>query len=139
MSKIETPVSIQERTKNKTNEIIAEIEGHFDDYIMSWRESKLYKTLHSLGVKRAHTKDIIEHSNTRIKEYQDVLDSTDEQIKEGYSNFSKPQVRKVIKWWESVIESCNEIAEEAKTIRKYNTVRNKKLREAGLLDNKKKV
>jgi len=139
MSKFETPVSIQERTKNKTNEIIAEIEGHFDDYIMSWRESKLYKTLHSLGVKRAHTKDIIEHSNTRIKEYQDVLDSTDEQIKEGYSNFSKPQVRKVIKWWESVIESCNEIAEEAKTIRKYNTVRNKKLREAGLLDNKKKV
>jgi chromosome segregation ATPase len=139
MSKIETPVSIQERTKNKTNEIIAEIEGHFDDYIMSWRESKLYKTLHSLGVKRAHTKDIIEHSNTRIKEYQDVLDSTDEQIKEGYSNFSKPQVRKVIKWWEGVIESCNEIAEEAKTIRKYNTVRNKKLREAGLLDNKKKV
>jgi hypothetical protein len=139
MSDSENVVSIQDRTKNKTNEIIGEIEGHFDEFILTWRETKMYKVLYSLGVKRGHTKDIIEHSKFRIAEYQEVLDSTNEQIKEGYSNFSKPQVRKVIKWWQDIVEACGTIVEEAKVTRKYNTVKNKRLREAGMLDKKKKV
>lgn len=139
MSDIENTVSVQERTKNKTDEIIGEIEGHFDDYMLSWRETKLYKVLYSLGVKRAHTKYIIEHCNKKINEYQEVIDTTDEQLKEGYSNFSKPQLRKIVKWWEEIIVVCNTIIEEAKVTRKYNTTRNKRLRDAGMLDKKKKV
>lgn len=139
MSDSENVVSIQERTRNKTNEIIGEIDGQFDEYMTSWREAKLYKVLHSLGVKRAHTKYIIEHSNNMIQEYQDVIDTEDEQIKEGYSNFSKPQLKKIIKWWQEIIEVCNTIIEEAKVTRKYNTVRNKRLRDAGMLDKKKKM
>jgi len=135
----ETPLSIQERTKNKINEILGEIDIHFDEYISTWREIKLYRILYDCGVKRGHTKEIIEYSNKMIKEYQNAIDGVDEQIVEGYSNFSKPQLRKIIRWWETIIESCNRIAEEAKTIRKYNTARNKKLREAGLLDKNKSV
>jgi len=132
-------INIQDRTKNKTNEILGEIEGHFDEFMLNWRETKLYKVLYSLGVKRAHTKYIIEHANNKIKEYQEVIDTDDEQLKEGYSNFSKPQLRKIIKWWQDIIESCNVIVEEAKVTRKYNTVKNKRLRDAGMLDTKKKV
>jgi hypothetical protein len=113
---------------DKTREMLGEIEGHYDDYFTTWKELKLYKALNGLGVKGNHAKIIIKHANRNIDEIQHAIDGTDKQLEEGYSNFTKPQLKKLVKWWESLIADCNTIIDDAKTLRKYNTARNKRLR-----------
>lgn len=120
--------TIQERLQEKTREMLGEIDGHFDDYFTNWKELKLYKALNGMGVKGNHAKIIIAHARKHIIEFNKVINETDKQLVEGYSNFNKSQMKKMVKWWESLIEDCNTIIEDAKVIRKYNTARNKRLR-----------
>lgn len=120
--------TIQDRLKEITHEMIGELEGHFDDYITTWKELKFYKILNGLGVKSNHAKIIIKHCNKRIDEYNLALSGEDKQLEEGYSNFTKSQLKKLVKWWETIIADCNTIIEDGKTTRKYNTARNKRLR-----------
>ena len=120
--------SIQDRMLDKTREMLGEIEGHYDDYFTTWKELKLYKALNGLGVKGNHAKLIIKHANRNINELQQAIDGTDKQLEEGYSNFTKTQLKKMVKWWESLIADCNTIIADASTLRKYNTARNKRLR-----------
>lgn len=120
--------TIQERLQDKTREMLGEVEGHYDDYFTTWKELKLYKALNGMGVKGNHAKIIISHANRNIAELQQAIDGTDKQLEEGYSNFTKPQLKKMVKWWESLIADCGVIVEDAKTLRKYNTARNKRLR-----------
>jgi hypothetical protein len=121
--------SIQDRLKSRTNEMIGEIEFHFDEFwSSSWKEIKMYKIMHNLGIKSAHAKTIIKHAQRCINEYQMAIDGTDKQLEEGYSNFTKPQLKKMVKWWENIIADCNAIVDDGKTLRKYNTARNKRLR-----------
>jgi hypothetical protein len=47
-----------------------------------------------------------------------VLHTTDAELKEGYSNFSKPQLKKLIAWCDQVILDCGKIAGEAIKSRK---------------------
>lgn len=120
--------TIQDRMVDKTREMLGEVEGHYDDFFTTWKDLKLYKILNGLGVKGNHAKIIIAHADRNIKELQQAIDGTDKQLEEGYSNFTKPQLKKMVKWWESLIADCNVIIEDAKTLRKYNTARNKRLR-----------
>lgn len=120
--------TIQDRMLDKTREMLGEVEGHYDEYFTTWKELKLYKALNGMGVKGNHAKIIIAHANRNIEELQQALDGTDKQLEEGYSNFTKTQLKKMVKWWESLIADCNVIIEDAKTLRKYNTARNKRLR-----------
>lgn len=120
--------TIQDRMLDKTREMLGEVEGHYDEYFTTWKELKLYKALNGMGVKGNHAKIIIAHANRNIEELQQALDGTDKQLEEGYSNFTKSQLKKMVKWWESLIADCNVIIEDAKTLRKYNTARNKRLR-----------
>lgn len=120
--------TIQERLQDKTREMLGEIDGHYDDYFTTWKELKLYKVLNGIGVKGNHAKLITMHARKNIIELNQVLSGKDKQLEEGYSNFNKTQIKKMIKWWESLIDDCNTIIEDAKTLRKYNTARNKRLR-----------
>lgn len=120
--------TIQERMLDKTREMLGEIEGHYDEYYTTWKELKLYKALNGMGVKGNHAKIIIEHAEKNIEELMGALNGEDLQLEEGYGNFTKTQLKKMIKWWESLIADCNVIIEDAKTLRKYNTARNKRLR-----------
>ena len=120
--------TIQDRMVDKTREMLGEIEGHYDDYFTTWKELKLYKALNGLGVKGNHAKIIIKHANRNIDELQQAIDGTDKQLEEGYSNYTKSQLKRMVKWWESLISDCDTIIDDAKTLRKYNTARNKRLR-----------
>lgn len=108
--------------------MLGEIDGHYDDYFTTWKELKLYKALNGMGVKGNHAKIITMHARKNMVELNQVLSGKDKQLEEGYSNFNKTQIKKMIKWWESLIDDCNTIIEDAKTLRKYNTARNKRLR-----------
>jgi hypothetical protein len=128
--------TIQQRTKERTHELIGEVEGLFDGYIMDWREKKNYAFLFNIGIKPMHARVIIKFCQKRIDEYNDALVSKDIQTIEAYSCFTKPQMKKIITWWESIIIDCERLIEDGKVLSRMK--REKNARKKGLDIRKKK-
>jgi hypothetical protein len=60
----------------------------------------------------------------RSKEFEDVMNTSDADIKEGYSNFSKVQLRKVKEFYDAIVAETNRGAEKKPT-RKARKVKEK--------------
>jgi hypothetical protein len=61
----------------------------------------------------------------KAKEFEEVMNTTDADIKEGYSNFTKVQLRKVKEFYDSLVAETNRSAVANKPIRKKRTVKEK--------------
>jgi len=108
-------VSVQDYIKAQAARVIGEFESILD--------SKDYKTnvkelLLNHKVKGPQAKHVLVWVDAKLKEFQDVQKSKDDQIKEGYSNYSKAQLKAVVKWLESLKDSINEIVQVTKAGRK---------------------
>lgn len=112
--------NIQERIREKANECIAELEGQIDDMIASqFTEIPVpYVHMHTLGIKGVHTRVIMNWANERKSLLQEVLTTTDKDLRDGYSNFTKPQIKKIILYFDHVIGDCNKIKKIAAANRK---------------------
>ncbi len=112
--------NIQDRIREKASECIGELEGQLDDLISSKFSIDVapYAIMHTMDIKGVHTKHISDWFKTKRIEFDDVLHTDDAEVKEGYSNFSKPQLKKVIAWCDQVILDCGKIAGEAVKSRK---------------------
>lgn len=113
-------VSIQDHIKRKASDCIGELEGQIDELITSEFKSNVspYATMTGMEIKGAHTKFVIEHFKTRRAEYDDVLTTTDNDVKEAYSNFTKAQLKKLISYCDQVIVDGMKLAGEAVKTRK---------------------
>jgi len=113
-------LSIQDHIKRKASDCIAELEGNIDELIISEFKSNVspYATMTGMDIKNAHTKFVIEHFKTRRSEYDDVLTTKDADVKEAYSNFSKPQLKKLVAYCDQVIADSMKLAGEAVKSRK---------------------
>ena len=91
-------VSIQDRIREKASECIGELEGQIDDLILSQFKTSPspYGLFHTMNIKDAQTKYILEWVKLRRTEFDEALTSDDELIREGWSNFTKPQIKKII-------------------------------------------
>lgn len=112
-------VSIQDRLAEKVSEIAGELEGAIDDYILS----KFAKTPSPYGimhdkVKAMHSTKIIEIFKKRRAEFDEVLTTDDEQLKEGYSNFSRPELKKLVAFCDLIITDAMKLGDESKSNRK---------------------
>jgi hypothetical protein len=113
-------VSIQDHIKRKASDCIGELEGQIDELITSEFKSNVspYATMTGMEIKGAHTKFVIEYFKTRRTEYDDVLTTTDADVKEAYSNFTKAQLKKLIAYCDQVIVDGMKLAGEAVKTRK---------------------
>ena len=113
-------LSIQDHIKRKASDCIAELEGNIDELIISEFKSNVspYATMTGMDIKNAHTKFVIEHFKIRRSEYDDVLTTKDADVKEAYSNFSKPQLKKLVAYCDQVIIDSMKLAGEAVKSRK---------------------
>ena len=113
-------LSIQDHIKRKASDCIAELEGNIDELIISEFKSNVspYATMTGMDIKNAHTKFVIEHFKIRRSEYDDVLTTKDADVKEAYSNFSKPQLKKLVAYCDQVIADSMKLAGEAVKSRK---------------------
>lgn len=113
-------LSIQDHIKRKASDCIAELEGNIDELIISEFKSNVspYATMTGMDIKNAHTKFVIEHFKIRRSEYDDVLTTKDADVKEAYSNFSKPQLKKLVAYCDQVIVDSMKLAGEAVKSRK---------------------
>ena len=112
--------NIQDRIREKASECIGELEGLLDEYIISKFTSnpKPYGIMHTLNIKGVHTNRILEHWKRIRAEYDNALTTEDELIKEGYSNFSKTEIKKIVGFCDSVITDAMKVVSEANKTRK---------------------
>jgi hypothetical protein len=112
--------NIQDRIREKASECIGELEGLLDEYIISKFTSnpKPYGIMHTLNIKGVHTNRILEHWKRIRSDYDNALTTEDELIKEGYSNFSKTEIKKIVGFCDSVITDAMKVVSEANKTRK---------------------
>jgi hypothetical protein len=74
--------------------------------------------MHTLSIKGVHTRFISSWASSRKETFQEVLSTTDKDLKEGYSNFSKPQIKKLVLYCDHVVADCNKVKKLAAANRK---------------------
>ena len=113
-------INIQERIRAKADDCIAELEGQVDDLIASGfsANSQPYAVFHTLSIKDAQTKFIVEWAKGKRIEFDEVMNTDDKELKEAYSNFTKPQLKKMIAYFDQVILDCQKISGESTKSRK---------------------
>ena len=112
-------ISIQDRINEKTSEIIGELEGHFDEFILNGftKPVSSYGIMHG-RIKGVHANKVMEFYKKKRQEYSYLIDTEDKDLKEGYSNFNKTQLKKLVLFCDSVITDCVKLNDESKVTRK---------------------
>lgn len=119
-------VSVQERTQEKSKEYIAEIENLLDTYITSKTTPKdTFVFLQKLGVKNAHSTSIKKYLSKKLDEFESVLNTNDKILKEGYSNFSKKELKDMVNLIQNLIRDLDRISQVNKLNRKPRKVKAK--------------
>lgn len=105
-------ISIQDRIREKSQECIGELEGQLDEYITSDYkiDASPYGIMHTLNIKSVHVNRIVDVFKKRRIEFDVVLNTDDKELKEGYGNFTKTQLKKVIAWCDQVILDCQKVS-----------------------------
>lgn len=112
-------ISIQDRMAEQVSNLIGEFEGEVDNFI-STGESNFspFNFLREKGVKGPQAKAIADHYERLRDELQEVLEGSDEQLKEAYRHMRKPMVKKYLALIELIITDCNQVFSNAKAMRK---------------------
>lgn len=105
-------ISIQDRIRDKASECIAELEGQIDELVISSFKSNVspYSVFHTMNIKDAQTKYIVEWAKNNRNQYDEVMNTEDKDLKEAYSNFTKPQLKKIVGYFDQVILDCQKIS-----------------------------
>lgn len=113
-------VSIQDRIREKANECIGELEGQIDELIQSSFKATVSpnSVFQSFNIKDVQTKYIIDWAKAKKTEFEEVTKTNDPVLKEGYSNFSKSQLKKLLAYFDQVILDCQKISGDSTKARK---------------------
>jgi hypothetical protein len=118
---IKVKESIQDKVYNQCTNIINEIEDKIDarDYSM-----KVYEYLITQACKSVHVKQISEHFKPLSLEVKEAMLGQDEQLVEGYSNYTKTELKKLNQFLQLIISDCNGFTSNSKVTK---TPRKKKI------------
>lgn len=120
----ENKPTIQERVKDIAIAMIRDV----DDIIETFHENpdnfdpkahKVINILKSKDVKPGHARVIKDIYALEMADYDAlVLGTADEDLKEGYKNRSKKQVKAIHSFYQDILSACDMLAQEAKVTRK---------------------
>jgi hypothetical protein len=71
-----------------------------------------------MNIKDAQTKYIVEWAKNKRNDFDEVLNTEDKDLKEGYSNFSKIQIKKLVTFFDQVILDCQKVSGDSVKTRK---------------------
>lgn len=114
--------TIQDRLRDRITEAAGELEGMFDDFVAAdSRMSAQFRpmaVLRGMNVAPQMITEIVAIWQQRLSELTEAVAGRDSDLVEGYSNFSRPQLRNLIKFVEQVIADCNSYVQIKKVERK---------------------
>ena len=113
-------INIQERIRQKAGECIGELEGQIDEMILGDFQviPEPYGVMHTMGIKSPHASKINAYFEKEKKRYTEILNTTDKLLKEGYSNFSKTEIKKIVAYCDRVITAGKKIQGDSRKTRK---------------------
>ena len=119
--------NIQDRLREKVSECAGELDGMFDEFVVNGAKmSADYKpitVIRGLNVAPQMISDIANLWKHKLAEFETVIEGKDAQLAEGYSNFSKIQMRNIVKFCEAVINDCGAYVQIKKVERKPRKVK----------------
>lgn len=120
-------VSIQQRITEKANAEAGEIEGLVDDFILSKckKEIDMEIYLKSRKLSSVVLKKICDTFVNRGSEINEVLTTKDPQLVEGYKNFTKPELRRLKDFLDSIVAAANKGSMDNKPVRKKRKTKEK--------------
>lgn len=103
--------NVQEIMKEKTRECGGDLEGLFDEYILSGAAAKYsVKTIDEVqkrNILPQHISILTDVWKAKLNEFEEVLKGKDKDLVEGYSQYTKTQIKNIIKFIETVISDLN--------------------------------
>lgn len=120
-------VSIQDRIREKASEEIGEIEGYIDEFILNSCKQKndIANFLKSRQYSSVVCKRVCDTFIKRAKDIGEVLLGEDDQLKEGYSNFTKPELKRFKELLDTIVSETNRMVTDNKPVRKQRKVKEK--------------
>lgn len=114
------------------NKKIAEIDHQIDEFITGGFKSKFdtYTWLKDNSIKPMYANKIVSIYTHELKELKEVLQGKDEQLVEGYSNFTKANLKKLCSFFEKIITDAKTWSDAQK---KNKTPRKRKAKSADQL------
>jgi hypothetical protein len=112
-------VSIQDRINEKVSEIAGELEGAIDTYISS--DFKITPSPYAImqdKVKGIHANRLLETFKKRRAQFDEALNTEDEQLIEAWSCYTKSQLKKVVSFCDNIIVDIMKFLETATKSRK---------------------
>jgi hypothetical protein len=101
--------TIQDRLNEKTSEIIGELEGHFDECVLNVKNSfKPYDFLVANNVVQSQLGKYEDLYTKRQQELELAQAKSDEQVKEGYSNFKAADLKRLIGWIDDLLTAIQQ-------------------------------
>jgi len=110
-------ISIQDRIKEKTHDIIGDIEGLIDEKD-TLNDFSFYDWLQTKEVPVLYSSKIVEKYVPLLQELIEVSEGKDEQLKEAYKVYSKKQLKEFILFVNMIIEDAERYASNTKKVRK---------------------
>jgi hypothetical protein len=117
-------VTIQDRMRDQAIAMSDEIDEAIDSFLhdpdaFDPKAFKMVSLLRGKGVKAAHSRFI---KGFFQRGYNELLElssgEADEQLREGYSHLARKNVKKLIDFYASIMAACDQIAAEAKVLKK---------------------
>jgi hypothetical protein len=106
-------ISIQDRMKERASEILGEVEGLVDDHADD-ESFSFYQWLQANNIPASYVSSIVDKLNPVLLELLEAYKGDDPQLKEGYSYLSKPQLKKRIYFFNTMIEDADRYASNTK-------------------------
>jgi hypothetical protein len=120
-------ITIQDRLREKVSECAGELDGLFDDFVVSGAkltaDYKPVVLMRSLNIAPQMVNDIKQTWTRKLEEFDAAVEGKDADLVQGYSFLSKVQLRNCVKFCELVISDCGAYVQIKKVERKPRKVR----------------
>jgi len=120
-------ITIQDRLREKVSECAGELDGLFDDFIVSGAKLNAdYKPvvlMRSLNIAPQMVNDIKQIWTRKLSEFDEAVVGKDADLVQGYGYLTKVQLRNCVKFCELVISDCGAYVQIKKVERKPRKVR----------------
>lgn len=116
---VSVPVSVQDRIMDSARRVASDVDQQIDLFVEQKQTDFSMKSyLLTNAVSGAVSKKVGEFYKQTVVELEDAIKGKDVQLKEGYSNFTKAQLKKLYELVKQIVADCTQQVVTAKTTRK---------------------
>ena len=125
--------TIQERMNDKVTDFVGEFNGMVDQFLQDGQQPNVGALVKTMGITGPMGKKVMEKVEKPMAELNEVLEGRDKQLVEGWSNLKKPEIKRLLAIYESLLEKL----QQAKVTAPVKT-RKVKVKPAGVIVQKLK-